>query len=101
MSGQFANLPKIKTEISHVADIAQRAGAHHHTVSQTGATTQQVGEVLESVSIMNMAFHGSQSATEPFQSAFEFSPQPRQRPHGVRSGKAWPQARPPRIPERV
>jgi CHAT domain-containing protein len=72
-SGRFTALPKVKTEMAHVANIADKAGACHQLLSEAGATNEEMSTALESASIVHIACHGSQNVDDPLQSAFHLS----------------------------
>lgn len=72
-SDDFRVLPNVETEIHHVVNIAEKAGTHHHILSQAGATNAEMAEALKSASIFHLACHGKQDVVQPLQSAFHLS----------------------------
>jgi CHAT domain-containing protein len=72
-SGSFRALPKVEIEIDLVTGIALSVEASPNTLSQAGATNQEMSTFLESANIVHIACHGTQNAADPLQSAFHLS----------------------------
>jgi CHAT domain-containing protein len=70
---QLPALPSVRTEMSEITGIADRAGIQYASSSRTVATPEEATAALPSATLVHIACHGLQHPEQPLESAFHLS----------------------------